>query len=462
MRLEAVRSFSCGQKLGQVRAAPLNLGGERALMTAYGADFEIDPYHEMFFYPTDTLKVAAWTTEGALLWKRELGRGVVPGMWFCPFLPFDLDGDGHDEIYFVNNLDDVHPFGLSSYRLERLNGQTGETTGQWPWPHQGHQQALSRVFRNFLLGGFIAGENGARTPVLVAANGTYGPLLLKGFISENGELKEIWETRIALDTPGARGSHMTPVADIDGDGDDELMWGERCLSLRDGREKWCADRDSYRGHSDVVQPFWDERDACWRIYTCREGERQVSPRVATFDAQGARVWGAVEAGHMDIGWAARLGEEREHIATAIRIESKTVDREGRERAGLTEFAFDARTGAPRELPFARYRALPVDLNGDGWHELVYGVAGGDGRVIDRHGRKLGRIEGTVALIGKFCDRPGEQLLCFRPDGQLQIWADREAHDSPFALRRYAHPFYGLNARFGFDSSSINGLTLAGI
>jgi hypothetical protein len=373
-------------------------------------------------------------------------------MWFCPVFAFDLDGDGADEIWFVNNPEARHPLGLSHYRLERLDAATGQTTGQWEWPDYGRPQALSHTFRNFILGGYARGE-----PVLVTAQGTYEDIHLQGW---RPGMKPRWEVHIDADVPGARGSHMCPVLDIDGDGVDEVMWGERCLSLEDGRERFCADREDYRGHSDVVQPLWDESAGRWCLYTCRESDPHATPRVLLFDDTGRRVWGQVDQGHIDMGWVARLGDERRHVAMAIRIDHKTCGPDGRFHYGREEYTFDAWTGEPYPLPFGVYGTLPVDLNGDGYHELVRGIAGGDGAVLDRAGRALGTVSGTVALACKFMDRPGEQLLVYDKEGTLRVWGDRAAEDGPEALDRYAHPFYALNRRL--TSSGANLSNLAGV
>jgi len=168
IHLDTLIEFSLGSPIGQLRAMPVCLGdgAPRALLLAYCADFDIDPYVEMFFFPTDTLKLVLVTAGGQELWRRDLGPGVVPGIWFCPVLPFDLDGDGADEIWFVSNVNVDHPLGLSGYRLERLDAGTGRTTGQWPWPARGPRQSLSHTFRNFVVGGHSRGE-----PVLVVGAG---------------------------------------------------------------------------------------------------------------------------------------------------------------------------------------------------------------------------------------------------------------------------------------------------
>jgi hypothetical protein len=261
----------------------------------------------------------------------------------------------------------------------------------------------------------------------------------------------------------APGSHMSAVVDLNQDGVDELLWGERCLELDRGRELFCADRDRYRGHSDVVQPVLDPASGTWLLYTCRESDPDVSPRVVMFDHTGRRLWGDVDEGHMDIGWVARLGErgqEGELVAMSIRIGKKFSGPDGRRHQGTEAFGWDARTGRPAALPFDPYRTIPVDLNGDGYHELVRGLPGGDGEVLDRRGRSLCSVGGAVAMASKFLDHPGEQLLSYHQDGTVRLWVDRRAADTPPALARYAHPFYATNQRLtgvGYNLINLCGL-----
>lgn len=440
LNLKAMFEVDVGSPIGQCRAAPVNLGpgAPPAFLAVYAADFDVDPYIEMFFFPSDTLKLILFDDTGQVLWQRDLGRGVVPGMWFCPVFPFDLDGDGVDEIYFVNNIDPQHPLGVSNYRLEALNAHTGNTIGQWPWPAENINQKLSHVFRNFIIGGHVKND-----PVLITAQGTYGDMYLQAW---RPDMSRRWTYHIAADTAGARGSHMLSIVDLDDDHIDELMWGERCIELDTGGERFCADEDSYRGHSDVVQPMRDPESGKWFVYTIRESDAAVSPRVAMFDARGERVWGAVEEGHMDMGWTARLGDDMAMVASAIRIGHKVCGPDGRYHQEMTEFTFDALSGRPIDLGFSTYRSMPVDLNGDGYHELVRGRAGGNGEVLDRHGQVIGNIGTPVAMAGKYLDHPGEQMLAYDPSGILTMWADAHATDTEVARQRYAHPFYRHNIK----------------
>jgi len=440
--------------LGQMRAVPVSLGDNgSAILLVHSESAENDPWEEMFFYPDGTLQFTLIDLTGDILWTRDLGPGVVPGIWFCPVFPFDLDLDGIDEIWFVNNIDADHPLSLRGRRLERLDARSGETTGQWSWPHV-PAQTISHTYRNFILGGYAHDE-----PVLVTAQGTYGPMALQGW---HPDMTLRWEYTISREMPGARGSHMTPIVDLDGDGVDEMLWGERAVTVDSGDELFCAGCDTWTEHSDIIQPTLDWTNGHWTIYTTRESDSSVPPRVVMYDQHGEAVWDDIEYGHMDMGWTARLGAHGESVAMAIRIGEKRAGPDGFERTVTDEFVWDAFSGVSVKLPFKVYSTIPVDLNGDGIHELVYGsdLGAGDGSVIDREGRVVGNVAGQVVLASKFMNLHGEQVLSYTPDGRVIIWADRNARDNDRARARYAHPYYRKCQRLtatGYNRVNLGGL-----
>jgi hypothetical protein len=449
--LRTVLQFNTATQLGQCRAVPVNLGDQKGIFLAYCEDAEIDPFVDMFFFPKHRLKFAVYTLEGKEVWKKELGPGVIPGLWFCPVFPFDLNQDGADEIWFVNNIDDDHPFIPKGRRLEQLDARTGKTMAQYRWTDAPHNQRNSFRYREFVFGGYVSNK-----PVLVTAQGTYGAMALQAW---NPDMQKRWEYIIADNAPGARGSHMCPVLDINNDGSDELFWGERCISLDTGKELFCADRDSYRGHSDVIQPILDSRNKRWSLFTCRESDG-YKPRVVMFDDQGQRIWSDLEIGHMDMGWAARLGPGEEPLVMAVRIGGKGAGPGGFHRKNVEEFVYDAKTGHKVQLKFSVYCTLPVDFNGDGFHELARGIAEGNGEVLDRTGRVIGKLDGSIVMASKFMNLPGEQVLCYSKDGTISIWSDRNATDNEAANLRYNHPFYKANQRLtacGYNLVNLGGL-----
>src|SRR5690606_28419560 len=257
---------------GQFRAVPVNLGKDqpKAIAAMYSEDAEIDPYIGMFFFPKNTLKLVMFNENGKQLWKKDLGPGLVPGIWFSPIFAFDLDQNGEDEIWIIDNKDPDHPLDYRRYVLTKLDPRTGEAEGQWPWPAPAGTQSMSHTYRHFIMGGYVHGE-----PVLLTAQGTYGAMAIQGW---NPDMSLRWEHTIANDAKGAAGSHVTPVVDINSDGVDELLWGERGIELDKGTELFCADENTWEGHSDIIQPVYNYAEKNWGFFTCRESIQKLAPR----------------------------------------------------------------------------------------------------------------------------------------------------------------------------------------
>jgi len=456
--IQVIREFNVGSKIGQLRAVPVHLTGDRkAILLAYSADKDIDPFIEMFYIPTDRLKFMMVDLEGRQIWKKELDDMTLNGIWFTPVFPFDMDGDGTDEIYYVRNTDKVHPLSYSHLRMEVMDAETGTTLQQYPWPRTVGNETLSHTFRNFIMGGYVKGR-----PVLITAQGTYGKM---GIQAWNPGMEKRWELTIGAGDPGARGSHMCPLVDIDRDGIDELMWGERCINLDSGRYLFIADLNMYNGHSDVVQPVWNYDLNKWFIYTCRESgeDGSIRPRVVLFDDKGERTWSDLEKGHMDLGWTAQVADDRGSIAYTISRGGKTAGPDGFYRMNVVEYAYETFTGDSIHLPFPPYLTIPADLDGDGYHEYVRAAGEqADRKIYDIRGRMIGNIgeTGYLAMACRFMDLPGEQLLCYYPDGTVKIWADLSARETSRAASRYEHPFYKMNTRL--SATGYNLVVLGGI
>ncbi|HHV95156.1 MAG TPA: hypothetical protein GXX37_01560 [Clostridiaceae bacterium] len=418
---------------------PVSLGEGMpdAVLFVYSSQENLDPWHEIFNFPKDTLKMALYTMDGIIMWKRDLGNGVIPGIWFTPFISFDLDQDGVDEIWFVNNLNPDAPFSFNARVLERIDPLTGKTTGQWKWPNNTVKDTMSHSYRFFISGGYVHDE-----PVLVTAQGTYGDMYLQGY---NKGVEKRWDIKIPYDDMGARSSHLCPVLDFNNDGVDELFWGERLISLDDGHEVFCADKGRYLGHSDIVVPFEDFKTGRRYIYTCREGyERPGEPRVVTYNERGEREWIAIESvGHMHNGWIANIPPDYHKVAMAMRITRRVIDNKIVETEP-EDFYFDAITGFPLEsvFPFKGYEFMPIDFDGDGYHEF-YGTRGNrKGFVVDWKGKVHAFVGGSVVRSGKVMRRPGEQLMVFYHDeGKVRIWGDVDAVESEYTKKRFSHSYH---------------------
>lgn len=452
--IQVKSEIDLNQEIGQFRAVPLAIGEEvpYAVAALYSEDAEIDPNRGMFFFPEHTLKLSVFTVEGEILWKKDLGGGVIPGIWFSPLAAFDLDSDGRDEVWIVNNTNPGHPLRYEEYVLEKRDAATGEVEGQWKWPEPYPDQPMSRLYRHFIMGGYVNGE-----PVLITANGTKNYEVIKCW---NSDMSERWVYRKNPDTPGCQGSHMSPIVDINNDGVDELLWGERCIELDKGELLFCADEESWNGHSDIIEPVLDKESGKWYFFTCRESNKKDPPRVVLFDDQGRRVWSALKEGHIDTGWAARLGRNGEPVVLGVKIGQKLRSAEGEHRVDVEENTFEAFTGEKIDLGFSVYTTIPVDMNGDGIHELVKGYFEGDGTILDNRGRVIGNVEGASAIASKFTGDQGEQILSYSENGMIRIWVDRNANDNSIAKERYTNPFYRLNQKQtgnGYNLFNLGGL-----
>ena len=84
--LYKVMELSLDAPIGQLRAVPLRLGSHKppAILVIYSEDAEIDPYIGMFFFPKGTTKLLLFSGKGDVLWKKDLGPGMVSGIWFLP------------------------------------------------------------------------------------------------------------------------------------------------------------------------------------------------------------------------------------------------------------------------------------------------------------------------------------------------------------------------------------------
>lgn len=443
MNIQCIHEYDLKIKLGQCRSVPVALGKdkEKGVLFVYSSQKNIDPWPELFDYPEDTLKMALYTESGKLLWLRDLGKGEIPGVWYVPFISFDLDQDGVDEIWFLNNLNPHLPFSLNARFLERIDPISGKTTGQWKWPDNTINDTMSHSYRFYITAGYAHG-----TPILVCAQGTYRDMYLQGYNEENGDLKKRWDIKIPHDDKGARASHLCPVLDFDRDGVDELFWGERLISLDDGHELFCADKGRYLGHSDVVIPFEDKNGNRY-IYTIREDyEKEGEPRVVTFDSKGNRFWTAVPSyGHMHNGWQAIIKPNYRRISMAMRITRKVINHAIVDTEP-EDFIFDALTGEELHsvFPFKASEFMPLDFDGDGYHEFYGDEKSGKyyGKVLSIEGDVLADLgKGNTVREGKVINRPGETLMLYYPEeGKVRIWGDLEAKECEEAKKRYEHSY----------------------
>jgi len=82
-----------------------------------------------------------------------------------------------------------------------------------------------------------------KKPAIITQTGLYENEVLNAF---DGNLKPLWEFRSTMETSGS-GCHHIEIADVDGDGKDEVFDGSTLLNA-DGTMRWSI----YKQHADVV------------------------------------------------------------------------------------------------------------------------------------------------------------------------------------------------------------------
>jgi hypothetical protein len=156
---------------------------------------------------------------------------------------------------------------------------------------------------------------------------------------------------------------------------------------------------------------------------------------------------------MDVGWVAHL-DSSGPTALALRIDSKSLGPKGLSRTGVEEFVWEAFSGKRKRLPVPVMGAVPVDIDGDGFHELARRGSGSESELIDGHGKILAAFAGTVVCASKLLPLAGEQVISYTAGGAVRIWADENARDSDRARQRYAHPYYRTNQRLTATGSNL--------
>ena len=206
----------------------------------------------------DTL-LQAYKLDGTLLWTIHLGRNIREGAHYTQFMVYDLDGDGRAEIACKTadgTIDGTgHVIGdpQADHRnaqghilrgpeyLTIFDGRTGAELATTPYVPARHPtksdptpEELAEIWGDgygnrsdrYLAG--IAYLDGER-PSLVMCRGYYTRAVLAAWDWRDGTLTQRWvfDSDASPENRAYRGqgNHNLSVADVDGDGRDEIVYG---------------------------------------------------------------------------------------------------------------------------------------------------------------------------------------------------------------------------------------------
>ncbi|WP_083679614.1 rhamnogalacturonan lyase [Paenibacillus amylolyticus] len=197
---------------------------------------------------TGEVFIDAYKLNGTRLWRISLGKNIRAGAHYTQFMVYDLDGDGKAEVAMKTADGTKDGTGVvigdasKDYRnssgyvlsgpefLTVFNGQTGKALSTVNYePARGNVSDWgdnygNRVDRFLAAIAYLDGER----PSLVMARGYYTRTVLVTYNWRNGQLTKQWT--FDSNTSGnsgyaGQGNHNLSVADVDGDGKDEIIYG---------------------------------------------------------------------------------------------------------------------------------------------------------------------------------------------------------------------------------------------
>lgn len=215
-------------------------------------DFNTDPYQHPGYWKKseDTYKIEAYRSDGTFLWRYDMGWAIEEGIWYSPYVVYDLDGDGKAEVYTkAGEGDPRDEKGLVTSGPEwlvQIDGQTGQVKRKLPWPDRSGYRDYNWWSRNLLYVAYLDGKR----PHLIVQRGTYAQSKVEAY---NGQLDLVWRWN-SRDEPhryNGSGTHGTHIADVDGDGRDEIVLGSAVLD-DNGKGLWTNPMHNERmAHPDV-------------------------------------------------------------------------------------------------------------------------------------------------------------------------------------------------------------------
>ncbi|WP_406689486.1 rhamnogalacturonan lyase [Saccharopolyspora sp. ID03-671] len=279
---------------------------------------------------TGNAVVDAYEADGTRLWRIDLGRNIRAGAHYTQFQVYDYDGDGRDEVAMKTADGTVDGAGTpigdaeADHRnadgfvlegpefLTVFDGATGAARHTTDFiPPRGDladwgDDTGNRADRFLAATAQIGGE-----PALIEARGYYTRTVVTAWSFGDGTLQPLWtfDSDVAGEQYAGQGNHNLSVADVDEDGNDEIVYGAMALDDT-GKPLW----NTGFGHGDAlhVGDFAPDRPG-QEVFKVDEDETQPGSWLADA-ATGEVLWQTAPAGDNGRGvagdiWADNPGAE---------------------------------------------------------------------------------------------------------------------------------------------------------
>lgn len=296
--------------------------------------------------PSETIKLEAYNGNGQFMWRRDVGPNIRPGVWFSPFVVYDLDGDGKAEIALkaseipsaLGGDGDLNGDGVTDYRepngdvyfnqhpdveyLEIWSGETGDTLARAPWISVGPWGGDgNRYNRNMMSPAYLDGQQAS----IVITRGGNSRNEVHAYDYRNGVLSNRW--RWFVSSGGGNYGHNVRAADIDNDGKDEFLFFNVAIDDDGSRVLWnTQEAHGDRFHLSDIDP---DRPGL-EIFYIQEFAGTYTHPVHLRDAQtGALIWGPTgNWGDVGRGLCANIDASRRGLECWASAQSELYDAKG--------------------------------------------------------------------------------------------------------------------------------------
>jgi rhamnogalacturonan endolyase len=210
---------------------------------------------------TDPPIFQAYKMNGTLLWEINLGKNIREGAHYTQFMVYDLDGDGSAEIAMktadgsMDSKGNIIGDSSKDWRNRRgyilsgpeyltvFNGRTGvaKCTVDYTPPRYGKPDPTEQELKEMWGDGYgnrmdrflacVAYLDGVH-PSLVMCRGYYTRTILAAWDFKKGKLEKRWvfdSNTKGNEKYAGQGNHNLTVADVDGDGRDEIVYGQMTI-----------------------------------------------------------------------------------------------------------------------------------------------------------------------------------------------------------------------------------------
>ncbi|MCS7481761.1 rhamnogalacturonan lyase [Umezawaea endophytica] len=283
---------------------------------------------------TGNVYLDAYKLNGTRLWRIDLGRNIRAGAHYTQFQVFDYDGDGRAEV--VTKTADGTRSGtgqvIGSSSADYRNSSGYVLTGpEFLSVFRGTDGAVLDTENFVVARGTVSGwgdSYGNRvdrflagtayvdgsSPSIIMARGYYTRSTVVAWDFRGGALTRRWTFDSSSSTNGSqwtgKGNHQLSVADVDGDGRDEIMYGSMAVD-DNGYGLW--QNNTHHGDALHVGDFIPSRSGL-EVY--KPSESGSDPADWIGDARtGQIIWSAASCG-CDNGrgvaadvWAGNAGAE---------------------------------------------------------------------------------------------------------------------------------------------------------